>query len=185
MNRIRELREARGLTQQQLADACGTTQPTIDRLEKGIRQLTEKWMQRLASALQVEPADLLATALTAGLSEDAAPYVPRDTAISSAALAQRGLAHFLVKSPVVELAGVPAGTVILIDMTPDAAKNLKTGDIVVAQVYDNDDALKATTIVRQFVAPALLTTNRHGTNTAFNMADAPFDVSIKGVRIPG
>ena len=33
--RIREIREARALTQTQLAKLVGTTQPTISRIEKG------------------------------------------------------------------------------------------------------------------------------------------------------
>lgn len=60
MNRIRELREARGWSQAQLALAADTSQPQIDRLEKGERRLTEQWMRRLARVLEVEPAALLA-----------------------------------------------------------------------------------------------------------------------------
>ncbi len=62
MNRIRELREAHGWSQAQLAQAVDTSQPQIDRLEKGERRLTEQWMRRLAQALGVEPAALLAEA---------------------------------------------------------------------------------------------------------------------------
>lgn len=58
-NRIKELRESRDLTQQQLADLVGSTKQQIGRLEKSQRQLTEAWMQRLARALQCHPAELL------------------------------------------------------------------------------------------------------------------------------
>ena len=60
-NKIRALRIARNWSQQQLADAARprTTQPQIDRLERGQRKLTQDWMQRLGTALDVEPAALL------------------------------------------------------------------------------------------------------------------------------
>lgn len=184
MNRIREIRERRGLSQSQLAAAVGTTQPQINRLETGVRKLTVEWMQKIAQALDVHPEDLITTAVMAGLSEDAEAYIAEDKAISAAALAQRGLAHFRIKSNAVELAGYPAGTVVLIDMTPAAVESVKTGDVVVAQAYDRDELTRATTIVRQFVAPSLLTTNRLGTNSAFSIEDEAFDVAIKGVVIP-
>lgn len=171
------------MSQAQLAAAVGTTQPQIDRLEKGLRKLTVEWMQKLARALDVAPEDLIATAVMAGLSEDAAPYTSGDPAVSPTALAMRGLAHFVVKTNVVELAGIPAGTVVLLDMSPAAVEAVKTGDVVVAQVYDPDALDRATTVVRQFVAPALLVTNRRGANSAFSLDDAAFDAAIKGVVV--
>lgn len=59
-NRIKEIRESRGLTLQQLADAAGTTNQQIHHLESGKRKLTQDWMRRLADALQVESHDLIA-----------------------------------------------------------------------------------------------------------------------------
>ena len=61
MNRIKELREARGWTMQELADRVvpTTTAPTINKIEKEQRGLTEKWMRRLALALGCAPAELL------------------------------------------------------------------------------------------------------------------------------
>lgn len=60
-NRIREHRQARGWTLQQLADASGTTKSQIDKLEKGERRLTVDWLLRLAKPLGCDPRDLLAT----------------------------------------------------------------------------------------------------------------------------
>jgi transcriptional regulator with XRE-family HTH domain len=62
MNRLRELRKARGLTLADVAARCAppTTAVTIGRLETGTRQLTLPWMQRLATALDVDPRQLLA-----------------------------------------------------------------------------------------------------------------------------
>lgn len=58
-NRLRELREQAGLSQAALADRANTTQPQIDRLEKGERRLTLDWLKRLAVALGVPQASIL------------------------------------------------------------------------------------------------------------------------------
>ncbi|WP_448585657.1 helix-turn-helix domain-containing protein [Thermaurantiacus sp.] len=60
-SRLRELRKARGLTLAELAARCAppTTAVTIGRLETGMRKLSVPWLERLAAALGVEPADLL------------------------------------------------------------------------------------------------------------------------------
>jgi transcriptional regulator with XRE-family HTH domain len=56
---IRTRREQRGWKQEDLAAAAGTTAQQISRLETGARQLTEKWLGRLARALGCATADLL------------------------------------------------------------------------------------------------------------------------------
>ncbi len=61
-NRIRQIREDRGLSQQELADRVGTSNQQISLLERGERQLTANWMERLAKGLDVNPADLLGRA---------------------------------------------------------------------------------------------------------------------------
>jgi phage repressor protein C with HTH and peptisase S24 domain len=59
MNRIRELREERRLSQERLAELAATTRQQIDRLEKGQRGLDLKWMVRIARALDVPVAALV------------------------------------------------------------------------------------------------------------------------------
>lgn len=56
---LKALREAQNLTQQQLADRIGTSQPQIKRLEAGERELTRPWAERLAPALKTTPIKLL------------------------------------------------------------------------------------------------------------------------------
>ena len=58
-NRIRELRKAADLTMDQLAERANTSQQQIQRLETGTRRLTQEWMDRIAEALNVHPAELL------------------------------------------------------------------------------------------------------------------------------
>ncbi|RCL01039.1 MAG: SOS-response transcriptional repressor [Candidatus Tokpelaia sp. JSC189] len=59
MNIIRKLRKEIGLTQVQLAEKAGTTQPQIKRLELSERKLTKEWAEKLAPHLGVEPYQLL------------------------------------------------------------------------------------------------------------------------------
>jgi len=58
-NRIKQLREARGLTLEQVAEAAGTSFQQIHRMENGYRRLTDEWMRRIAPILGVHPAELL------------------------------------------------------------------------------------------------------------------------------
>lgn len=68
-NRLKLLREARELTQEEVADRCDTTHSTIQRLEARKRRLTSHWVYRLAHALDCHPGELFSelpeTTLTA------------------------------------------------------------------------------------------------------------------------
>ncbi len=57
INRIRDIRKAKGLTLADLAEACSppTTAQTIGRLETGMRNLSIKWMDRIGKALEIDP----------------------------------------------------------------------------------------------------------------------------------
>ena len=61
INRIRDIRKSKGMTLADLAEACDppTTAQTIGRLETGMRNLSIKWMDRIAAALQVDPQTLV------------------------------------------------------------------------------------------------------------------------------
>ncbi|WP_086616724.1 helix-turn-helix domain-containing protein [Erythrobacter tepidarius] len=61
LNRIRDIRKAKGMTLADVAAACTppTTAQTIGRLETGTRQLSLAWMNRIAAALEVDPASLI------------------------------------------------------------------------------------------------------------------------------
>lgn len=59
MSDLRQLREAAGLSQTELGDLAGTSQPQIQRLETGDRKLTKEWASRLAPHLGVSPERLL------------------------------------------------------------------------------------------------------------------------------
>jgi len=54
------LRRQKGFTQEQFAEASGFTQQYVSDLERGRRNPTVVTLFHLASALEVEPADLVA-----------------------------------------------------------------------------------------------------------------------------
>jgi transcriptional regulator with XRE-family HTH domain len=59
--RLREIRESRRLSQERLADAAGLHRTHISLIERGRRSVRLETIERLAKALQVEPADLMPT----------------------------------------------------------------------------------------------------------------------------
>ncbi len=59
MTFIRSWREHRGLTLEQLADRVETTHATLSRVERGLQPYNQDMLERLAEALQTEPASLL------------------------------------------------------------------------------------------------------------------------------
>lgn len=58
MDNLERLRESRGLTQTQLAEMVGSSQPNISKIEKGIGNPTLDMIQRIAAALRVHPSQL-------------------------------------------------------------------------------------------------------------------------------
>lgn len=58
-NFVAAWRERRGMTQQQLADAIGTTGSVVSLLESGSRQLSPKWLRRIAAAFGIPTGFLL------------------------------------------------------------------------------------------------------------------------------
>jgi transcriptional regulator with XRE-family HTH domain len=57
--KLRALRRGLNLSQMELAARAGTTQATISELERGLRRVQYRTTRRLASALGVEPKELL------------------------------------------------------------------------------------------------------------------------------
>lgn len=70
-NRIKELRDAKKLTLEEVAAVAGTSPQQISKLEKSERRLTTEWMERIAPAFNVDPAELLAKGLRLGRIERA------------------------------------------------------------------------------------------------------------------
>lgn len=63
-NRIRELRENKGLSQDKLAEALNTSRGQVYQLEKGLRKLTQPWMVRLSKVFLCKPEDLISSGIS-------------------------------------------------------------------------------------------------------------------------
>lgn len=59
-DRVRELRASAGLTQAQLADRAGLHRTFVGSVERGERNVALLSLRRIAAALRVTPAELLA-----------------------------------------------------------------------------------------------------------------------------
>ncbi|MEV4934401.1 helix-turn-helix domain-containing protein [Sphingobium sp. LSP13-1-1.1] len=58
-NRIYQLRTERGLSQQELGEMIGCSKMHVSGMERGVREVTLTWMQRIADALGVDPSDVM------------------------------------------------------------------------------------------------------------------------------
>lgn len=106
INRIREIRKAKGMTLADLAEACSppTTAQTIGRLETGMRNLSIKWMDRIGTALEVDPEILVRSdgqpraqiVAELGLGEPEALNSPREAILPTEIAAQGGDTAMLV-----------------------------------------------------------------------------------------
>jgi SOS-response transcriptional repressor LexA len=153
-NRIKTLREARGLSQDELAKRAATTRQQIFRLEKNQRRLSDVWIERLARALDCDPGELL-TAPPVGAAEHvrALPVIDQVQAGDWTPPADpyakgHGLGHVYPATLVggrafaLEIRGdsmepeFHAGDRVIVD--PDVAP--LPGDYVVAKLEDEQDA---------------------------------------------
>jgi transcriptional regulator with XRE-family HTH domain len=58
-NRIAQIRQLKGMSLTEVANAASTTKAQIQKLEKGERRLTLDWIERIARALGVSVVDLI------------------------------------------------------------------------------------------------------------------------------
>ena len=58
-NRVREIRKAKGITLNELAEITGMTYSACQKIDAGTVDLDTKWMQKLAIAFDCEPWELL------------------------------------------------------------------------------------------------------------------------------
>jgi transcriptional regulator with XRE-family HTH domain len=183
MNRIAEHRRKRGLSQGALAALVGTTQPTIQRIESGAQNLTEEWLMRLSGALDVPPIDLLGIAVVAELRDEVEPLLLSIDDTLAAAIATKGFAAYRVATSAVQNLDIKVGTTLPVDTSAEALRQIKTGSLVLARVSSRKSGEHLGLVIRQFIAPSLLTTNRPGRNASFSVDDDELCVEIIGIAM--
>lgn len=67
---IRRIRKDRGLTQEELADACGMHRTYISAIERGKRSISLNNISKIAASLQVEPYELFMPLIEEGTKRD-------------------------------------------------------------------------------------------------------------------
>ncbi len=76
--RIKALREAKGLTQEQLADLVGVAAPTIQRIEAGERNKSFERIYKIAEALGCGPGELFEEYPNSSTPQDTGPSLNKD-----------------------------------------------------------------------------------------------------------
>lgn len=182
-HRIREIRESKGLSMAQVAEKIGTTQASVSRIETGQRELTEGWMRSIAKALEVDPIDLIEMAAFVDLRDEVAATELAVPGPISGLLNSREIEFLHLVASNVSLAGYERGADVAFVCSGDVPTRVKTGDIVLVRVRRRSDGTTVR-IVRQFIAPSSLATNRAGRNVIINLDEPRFEIEILGIAEP-
>lgn len=148
-----------------LAEAAGTTGSTINKLEKGVMRLTTDWMEKIAVALEVQPAELLATHPKADLFDDVNAYQFTERTDPTLVPLSKLPNHvvYFVRSMVLQDLGIEPGDRLLVDKSREAIDAVAPLSAVVANYFEYDDAPDARdqprALLRQFLPPNKLVTN--------------------------
>ena len=189
-HRIRELREARNLTQAELGSMVQKTKDQISRLEKGETKLDLTTAKKLAQAFDVpltevvkidgiQPSAHKMPARPHGFNEDVSDYKPSPN--DPLAAAQHADVYLkLVENEVLDKVGATKGCVLEINISRQAVKNVQPLDLVLVRYHPADDFMRAVSLVRQFVPPRLLITNSIASNMRMIDMDEE-DAHIVGV----
>lgn len=188
VNRMQDLREARGMTLEQLAAAVRSSKTTVQALEQGNRALVHKLVEPIAKALGVDwielltmPAPPAAAAPARGFAESAAAFKPAPGHELHGIKLGPLESLFQVRDESMAAIGIHKGDLLLVDVSAKAVRGIQTGDTVIAQVY-GPGLTDAVTIVREYIAPSLLITNPGtGTIEHIDLTAGAVDAAIKGV----
>lgn len=162
-NRIRELRTALGLTQQDLAERMGVHLSTVSKIELGTIGIKGKHLHALSEALAVPISELLDEPIGYGFAENAEAYQPAPTdPLTQWTRPPYGLVR--MKDNSLDQLHISAGDVLVFNGDRDIDKRLEMGRIVVCQVMSGQHLTEGATIVREFIEPNLLITNSSGDN---------------------
>jgi len=187
-NRIRQLRRAKGLTVEDLAERLGISHGHLSRIERQARGLSIELAREVAKAMNVTVAEVLGIDIQANgqshaqrQDEDALPYVPSASAPKIPTY-PGNIDPWIMKTNALDKLGMPAGTIVFVDVSAEAVDNLRPLQCVLAQAYDDKEMTRGCTVARQFVPPSLLITNSSVCN-AMPLDLDKGEASIKGVIV--
>ncbi len=156
-NRIRQLRLERGLSLHEVAEKTGISDSHLSRVEAGARGLHLSKLEALARALGVPVSEILSSQ-TLGYLPDLAPYRPPKGSAIEKALTSTTQKMFKVLTGVMSELGITEGDPLIAEMAATPLKELKTGEVVVAQVFPKGSK-EGVLLLRQYISPHLLVTN--------------------------
>lgn len=152
MNRIKELRDERGLTQDELGELMGTTGATVQRLETSKRGLSQKWLEAAAKALGVhiyeileqKPPDWEGIPVIGKVQGGNWREVDEDVTDTRKVPVRNDPRYITLRQYALEVLGdsmdkvFPGGQFIVCVPWADTGRALKHGDLVVAERQKND-----------------------------------------------
>lgn len=186
--KIKELREAAGWSQERLGDAIGLGPTAISKIENGRKLLRADEVQKIADALGVpisrlfglQPEDVENT--VANLSDELVPYDARP-GDPFATLETENRYLLTVACDSLSRIGIMRGDIVVVDGSANAVNNRKPQSAVRAQYHpESGQPGRAVTILRQFYPPNLLVTNSTAGNAPPLFLDHD-DVQVLGVIV--
>jgi putative transcriptional regulator len=183
-NRIKTLRIEKQWPQKALAAKIGVSKETISKIERRVQGITEPQAQALASIFNVSMDDLYEPSAEPqpGFAEEAARFAPAPDSLESRIPLEEHQSWYRLSKSYLDQIGYFDGTEVIIDISKDALRNLRIGDVVIANKYPAKAGKGAETIVRQFIPPSLLITNSLVCNLPILNTNKD-DVSILGLVV--
>lgn len=184
--RIKELREAKGLTQEQLGDIVGRTKSTISRIESENPSLDIELARKIADALDTTLAAVLDIEMpgverpVGGFREsDVEPWVPPAND-PFARLVDEHDYFMIAKSGALVKHGINQGDLLFVnDSAATCASPPALAPVIVQYNEDPGRSEHTVELLRQFVPPSLLVTNAGDRN------ERPIDMSVESAVIVG
>lgn len=124
-NRVRYFRDRANLTREQLAGRMGISTSQLTKLERGERRLTKEWMERIALALGIVPADLFEEVSARVQS------VPLISWVSAGALAYQEAVTGMEDFPTFEVASLPVGDWIALRVEGDSMDRISPPESII------------------------------------------------------
>lgn len=183
MNRIKEIRDSLGVSQNELAKRLGTSHRQVAYLETGERRLTLEWLGRIAEALGVAPQDLIAEAVTMALRDDVQPLDLSTLGAVGEALAAKDLHIYRVVSDAVSGVGIQNNDTVTVEQSPTAISLMSDGNVALISMKGAKEPT-ARMLLRIFVLPDLFVSYRlSGQNVAVRRNDPSVTLDVLGVVV--